>query len=72
MEKKMLFIAELTPEMLCDAVNKHNAAQIKAIRESGAWVRFDGVKWYAMRVGNVVDMGEGATVEEAIGGLEGR
>ena len=44
----------------------------RAIWESRAWVCFEAGKWYAMRVGNVVDIGEGATPEEALKAMEGR
>lgn len=43
-----------------------------AIRNSGAWVLYDGERWYAMRIDGVVSDGAGATVEEALAGLEVR
>ncbi len=48
------------------------AAEAVAIRESGAWVLFDGERWYAMAIGELVATGEGTTVEEALAGLEVR
>lgn len=47
-------------------------AEAVAIRDYGEWVRWDGERWLAMRIGELVATGEGATVEEALQGLEVR
>lgn len=50
-------------EQACDA------ADLRAIWESRAWVCFDGTRWLAMRIGKLAITGAGATVEEAIEAL---
>lgn len=45
-------------------------AEALSIRDCRAWVMLDGERWYAMRIGELVATGEGATVEEALAGLE--
>lgn len=47
-------------------------AEAVAIRDCRAWVLYDGERWYAMRIDGVVSDGEGATVAEALAGLEVR
>ena len=55
---------------LFDREREALVAEAVAIRDSGAWVMLDGERWLAMRIGELVATGEGATVEEAIAGLE--
>lgn len=50
-------------EQACDA------ADLRAIRASRAWVQWDGTCWLAMRIGKQAITGAGSTVEEAIEAL---